>query len=146
MRVRSALAAACLLGMTSCVLPARSFGAYEEKAARTAETVLSAVESTRLAVRAAHEGRGLSAYITTLIAESEDEASSAQSTFASIQPPDSESQKLSEALGAIVEPALRALSQLRIDARGGRTDGLPGADASLRRAAAKLRAFLHSHG
>ena len=146
MRGRAFLVACALVACAGCVLPARSFGAFEEKAAKTAETVASAVQNANLAVSLAINRKAFSPYITTLLDESEDDASSAQSTFGSIQPPDDRSLALSETLEAIVEPAVNTLTRLRIAARAGRFDEMPSARASLAHAAEQLDGFLKAHG
>ena len=48
---------AVVLVLCSCVGPVRSFDAYEGKAADTADSVASAVETARLAVEIADQGR-----------------------------------------------------------------------------------------
>ena len=145
MRLRVVLAAAALLTCAACVLPARSFGAYEEKAATTAEAVASAVQNANLAVSLAEQRKAYAPYITTLLNESEDDASSAQSTLGSIQPPDDESMALFSKLDPVLEEAVKAITDLRIAARGGRMDDLARGRGPLRDAAAKLDAFLKEH-
>jgi hypothetical protein len=146
MRGRVALAASALVACAGCILPARSFGAYEEKAAATAETVASAVQNANLAVSLADKRDAFTPYITTLLQESEDDASSAQSTFESIQPPDDASIELADALGTILDGAVDTLGELRVAARRGRFDELPGARPALADAATRLDAFLKAHG
>jgi hypothetical protein len=142
MRIRTVLAAAALSACSACVLPARSFGAYEEKAVTTAEAVASAVQNANLAVSLAAQRRAFAPYITTLLDESENDASSAQSTFGSIQPPDDHAIALFGELDPILEDAVHTISALRIAARGGRLDVLPRGRGALRGAATKLDAFL----
>jgi hypothetical protein len=146
MRIRPVVAAACLLLFASCVLPARSFGAYEEKAATTADAVLSAVENARLAIKAAREDRAFAPYVTTLLDEAEQDASGAQGTFGSIQPPDDMSAALSDRLGPLLEHAVKAIGDLREAARGGRMADLARGETPLARASKDLGAFLEAHG
>ena len=145
MRTRLLTATTALLVCAACILPARSFGAFEEKAAATAEAVVSAVQNANLAIALAEQRKAFSPYITTLLDESEDDASSARSTFGSIQPPDDRSIALAETLDAIVEPAVDTLSELRVAARRGRLHELPRARSALAVAAAKLDGFLTTH-
>jgi hypothetical protein len=146
MRIRVVLTTAALLGCSACVLPARSFGAYEEKAATTAEAVVSAVQNANLAISLAVQEKAFSPYITTLFVESEQDASSAQSTLGSIQPPDDRGIALFHALDATLDEAVGTLEALRISARRGRFDELPRARTALRDATAKLDEFLKAHG
>jgi hypothetical protein len=146
MRTRAIVAAVALLGCASCVLPARSYGAYEEKAATTAEAVASAVQNANLAISLAVRRNAFAPYITTLLDESENDASSAQETLGSIQPPDDRSLSLFGELDPVLDGAVKALSDLRIAARRGRLEDLPRGRVPLRDAATKLDAFLKEHG
>ena len=145
MRGRRILAVAFLLSTGACILPARSFGAYEEKAATTAEAVLSAVEEARLVIRLSAERKGFAAYMTTLIDEAEDDASSAQSTFESIQPPDDSSRALADALAPFLDAAVGAIEDMRVAARSGRLHELPRAHSTLHYASSGLKRFLEEH-
>jgi hypothetical protein len=146
MRTRHAAALlGCLLAFGGCILPARSYGAYEEKAATTAHAVLSAVGVARYAVKMSEENTAFAAFVTTMLDEAEDDASSASSTFDSIQPPDERSQQLSASLEGIVEPAVKAITELRIAARGGHTGEFGEQKASLAKATEDLDVFLKDH-
>lgn len=131
--------------MTACILPARSFSAYEEKAATTTESVLSAVEEARLVIRLARERKGLATYLTTLVDEAEDDAASARSTFESIQPPDDRSLALADALAPFLDTAVAAIEDMRISARAGRLHELPRSGPKLREASTGLQRFLEAH-
>ncbi len=145
MRVRLVVMTACALLCTSCVLPARSFGAYEEKAATTAESVLSAVETTRLALKAALEDKALGAYTTIMFDEAEEAASGATSTLISIQPPDDRSRRLLDEIEPVLNDAVDAITALRVAARGGESDEFRMWLEPLAKASADLNEFVDSH-
>jgi hypothetical protein len=145
MRRRTLIATACFLGLAGCVLPARSYGAFEEKAATTAQAAISAIETAQLAIRVAQEHRAFAASIAVTLDEAENDASSAQSTLGSIQPPDNRSRAVSDELDSILDPAIKVLTDLRIDARADRLDELARGEAPLHAATDKLTAFLEAH-
>jgi hypothetical protein len=62
--------------------PARSYEAYEDKAATTAEAALSAVSTTILAAQVGAEGNAWGTYLSVLISEQEDKLAGVQGTFA----------------------------------------------------------------
>jgi hypothetical protein len=141
------LSAACLLiSCAGCVLPARSFGAYEEKSATTAEAVLSAVETARYALQISAQDRATGAYVTVLLDESESGADGAASTLASIQPPDADSRELYDEIEPTLDRAVSVLTDLRVAARGGRLADLPGGESVLGEIADDLNAFVDAHG
>jgi hypothetical protein len=140
------LLVACLLCMSACVLPARSYGAYEEKAANTAEAVLSAVGNAGLAVKASEGSKAYAPYITTLLDESEADASGAAETLTSIQPPDDASLSLFDDLEPTLADATSTLTDLRIAARTGRIGELGRIARPLDDVTQALNAFLDEHG
>src|SRR3954452_15145980 len=87
---------ACLAGLllallcTACVGPARTTSTYQGKAGHTAEAALSQLQTALLAVSSSTHGNMLHSYLLVVLSESEDNFSSIQTTFDSIQPPDSE--------------------------------------------------------
>jgi hypothetical protein len=120
-----AVLASVAIGTIGCVAPAGSFDAYEDKAADTAESVLSAVETARLAAIAAGEGDAQTQYLSVVLAEAEGDASSARSRFESIQPPDPRSDRLRAQLDGVLDRAVDGLSRLRIWVRRGAVARLP---------------------
>ena len=61
-----------LVLLTSCVGPARTFGVYESKAAQSAEGALSAVQTTRMAIRDALTRDAFAPYLSIAIQDAED--------------------------------------------------------------------------
>ena len=105
--------------VTSCVGPARTDDAYRGKAATTADHVRSSVETAIIGLQAADRHGLQSAYVSTLLAEAEDDAAASDDTFASIQPPSGRSDQVRREARAVVGEAVDELAQLRITSRRG---------------------------
>ena len=135
--------------LTACVPhpigPARTFAKYEGKAATTAESALSAVQTARLTARAATRHRLFGPYVGQVLGESEDAVSGLAGTFASIQPPDDEADDLRQELGQLLNDAEDHLSELRVAARRGEIDELREKAVPLEDDAEKLSTFLERH-
>jgi hypothetical protein len=139
------LPASLLVIATACVAPARSFGAYEGKATTTAQDALSAVETVRLAVVAAAKKDAFGPYLSIVISDAEDTATSVQGTFDSVQPPDPRSDRLRQDLDDRLQDAISVLSDLRIAIRRGETRALSSRMDDLTKAANLLRQFHEAH-
>lgn len=139
----AAMAAGVLL--SACVGPARSFGSYEGKAEATAKDMGSAVAAARLAVATAAQAKAFAPYVSVALADAEDDATSVQGAFDSIQPPDAASDRLRTELDGLLGRALDVLSDLRIAVRRGELDRLPRLAASLTSVAGRLEAFAKAH-
>jgi hypothetical protein len=137
--------AALLVTLAGCVGPARTFHAFEEKAARTAEAAGSAVETALLAAGAAHEARAFGPYLSVMLSEAEKDASSAQATFDSIQPPNTASDELRAQLDELLAKAVGILSELRIKARRGELAALAAVAAPLEDLGRRLADFAEVH-
>ena len=144
MRRGGALAGLFLLA--ACVAPARSFDAYEGKAADTASSVASAIETARLAVDAAREGRATAPYLSVVLAETEQGAGGSGAIFATIQPPDEASARLRTALLDLVTRAESVLADLRIAVRWGELDRLPRIAQPLQSLGEEFTRFAEEHG
>ena len=116
------------VSVTSCVAPARTFEADEGKAADTADSVLSAVETGRLAATAAGQDDAFAPDLSVVLGDAEGDASSARGIFESIQPPDPRSDELRTQLDRLLDQAVEGLSRLRIAARRGEIAQLPQTD------------------
>jgi hypothetical protein len=130
--------AALAILATSCVGPARTDHEYAGKAAHTADDVRMAVETDIVGIQAAHRFGLQSPYVSTLLAEADDDATAAQSTFASIQPPSTKSDRVRNLTTALVGDAVDLLDQVRITARRGHMARLQGSVADLERLATDL--------
>jgi hypothetical protein len=134
-----------LVAATACVAPARSHGAYEGKAVDTSDTVLSAVETGRLAAVTAGDDDSFATTLAVVISDAEGDASSARSIFESIQPPDPRSDELRARLDAILDRAVDGLSRLRITLRRGEISALPRVARPLAAVSHDLQAFSNAH-
>jgi hypothetical protein len=149
-RVRGLCIAAGILAMllAACVQPvgpARTFDSYEHKAKHTAETALSSVETGRLAARAARNDDAFPPYLAVLLSDAENEATSAQSTFDSVQPPNDMSDRLRDRLDPLLTRATDALSQARIAARRADFDEIAKQARPLAKSSRELNRFVEAH-
>ena len=142
--MRRSWVAVLVLGVAACTGPVRSYGVYESKAGRTAETVVGAVETARLAVDAGG-GKAYGRYLAQVLAEAEEDAGAAQGVFDAIQPPDRRADRLRDRLDQLSTEAVSTLAELRIAARRGRTAELPELAAPLGKVAEQLHAFAEAH-
>ena len=126
--------------------PARTADDFRHKAKDTAESVLSSVQTARLAARAGTNGDAFGPYVSVVLSESEVGADRAQSSFESIQPPDHFSDLTRAHLSALMQRSGDVLSQLRITARRGELDRLQRQAQPLRRLTHQLRAFIDDPG
>jgi hypothetical protein len=140
--------AAIAVSLAACVQPvgpARTFDSYERKASDTASTALSAVQTGRLGAQTAQHDDTFAPYLAVLVSEAEDEASSAQTTFDSVQPPNDKSDNLRDDLDALMTRAVDALSQARIAARRADFDEVAEQEPKLAKSARELDRFLEAH-
>jgi hypothetical protein len=143
--VLTAFLAAALAACVQPVGPARTFDSYERKASNTAKTTLSAVQTGRLGAQVAKHDDTFAPYLAVLVSNAEDEASSAQSTFDSVQPPNDKSDNLRDDLDPLLTRALDALSQTRIAARRADFDEVVRQGPKLAKSAQELDRFLEAH-
>ena len=134
-----------VLVLCSCVGPVRSFDAYEGKAADTADSVASAVETAGLAVEISAEGRAFAPYLSVVLAEAERDTRGSLDIFASIQPPDPGSAQLRTQLVDLIQRAEAVLSDLRIAVRWGDLDRLPDIGRPLGPIGGELSDFSEAH-
>ena len=139
--MRAAGGALVLVLLSGCAGPSRTDGDYRAKAANTAEAVVSAVNTARLALDALREDRVPAAYLTRLVAEAEEDALAAQQAFDSVQPPSEAADSVHDHLDELVNDALDALRTLRVGARRGDTATLLAETAPLADVAQRLEDF-----
>jgi hypothetical protein len=144
MTTRVRLVAALLLVLLSaaCVGPARTTSTYQGKAGHTAEAALSQLETALLAVSSSTHGNMLHSYLLVVLSESEDNFSSIQATFDSIQPPNSQvADQVRDKLDQLLSDGADGLAQLRIAARRNHTATLIATAQDLAKTADDLSAF-----
>lgn len=130
---------------SGCTGPVRSFGVYESKGSKTAEAMVSAIETARLAVDAAARDRVYGRYLGQVLAEAEQDAAAAQGTFDAIQPPDRRADRLREQLDDLLTPTVSSLADLRIAARWGDFVDLPRLAAPRAGLSNRLDDFAQAH-
>jgi hypothetical protein len=128
-----------------CVAPARSFGAYEGKAAASASSSLSAARTATLAVHTAELHRLFRPYVSVVVEQAEIDANSVAGQFLSIQPPDESSDRLREELQPLLARAADLVELLRINARRGDLEALTAVTARLDAVASALERFAEAH-
>ena len=142
---RRALAAILLLltlaPLNGCVGPARSSAAYVDKGESSAAASLSAVRSAELAIDDLRRDGLFAPQLSIVMSNAADEASSAEGTFASIEPPDPSLDRYREELDAVLGEATDALAAMRIDARRTDSSGLLVRAEGLPRIAQELERF-----
>jgi hypothetical protein len=129
----------------ACVGPARTFGAYEGKAGATAEAMVSAIETARLAAQVSAKNNAFAPYLSVTIAQAEEEATSVQGAFNSIQPPDHDADQLRKQLDALLGQAVSAISDMRIAARRGDFSSVERVGQALRALSEQLDSFAEAH-
>ena len=147
MRCRKAVQLCAVAAVAvSCVAPTRSEAAYADKAADTAEAVVSAARTVVLTSHLAAEGRSFGPTVSVTVADAESDAASARDAFASIQPPDEASDAVRRDLLSDVERAVRVIELVRITARRHELDRLPAIAEPLEPIASSLDRFSTRYG
>jgi len=148
--VRLLCALATGAALSGCVShpigPARTFGKYEGKAATTAKSALSNVETVRLAAEIADRDDSTSPYTSVVVSGAEEAIDGLSGTFESIQPPGDKADQLRDELSGLLSDALDHTAAVRIAARRGTLRGLGQVAAPLDGDARALRDFLQAHG
>jgi hypothetical protein len=139
------VAVALLIGLHP-VSPARTIDSYEHKAKDTAESVLSSVQTARLAARIGTRGDGFGTYVSVLLSESDTGVTKAQGVFESVQPPDRHADAIRSRLGPLLTRSSDAVARLRITARRGELDRLERLARPLQDLSEKLQDFIDEPG
>jgi hypothetical protein len=109
---------------TACVSPSRTDRDYELKAGNSAKAVASSVSTALLGVKAAEEHKATGPYLSVLLGRAEEDASSVQSQFDSVQPPSENADAMRDKLDELLSAAVDTLADLRITVRRGELDQL----------------------
>jgi hypothetical protein len=134
-----------MLAAGACVLPARSFDAYESKAVDSAESALSQARTAILTAELAGRGRLFAPIVSVQLQEAEVGAETAASTLASVQPPDAAPDALRAELLPLLERAASLIADLRVEARRGDLDEVARGIAPLEPVADRLERFVSGH-
>ena len=139
---RITLTGAALCVLAGCATPAPDLPAYESKAARTASSALSELQTARLAAQQSLAGRITQSYLEVLVSDAEDAYSSVTSTFDAVQPPDEPAaDKIRSALDTLLTDGGDAVGELRIAVRRRDTATVAALDRQLAGAATALSTF-----
>ncbi|MBC7272615.1 MAG: hypothetical protein H5T76_28585 [Streptomyces sp.] len=128
-----------LMALGACVGPSWSETDYEEKVANTAQAARSAVQTARLVVKAAEEGKAPGPYTARALSDAETAVSSIATHIASVQPPTPRGTRLRGRVTSLLTDCQTALADLRIAARDGRFDTLARLAEPLPRLATRLK-------
>ncbi len=139
-----AVALAALL-TSACVGSSRDDTDYQKKAVATTEHVRSSVRTVQLAVQAAGEDDAFGPFLSRVISQAEDDASSALNGFGSIQPPSARSDQLRDAVDQTASGAIDLLAKARIAARRNDLGALTMLADSLVRTGDQLEQFAKDH-
>lgn len=139
--MRAVAAVLALVVVTGCASPSRTDRDYRLKAANTAESIVSAVQTARLAVRTAEAGKTFGPFLSQLLSDMESDANGIVATFESVQPPSKAADAVHDHLAALVGDAVDALRSLRVAARRGDRAALRTLADALAPLAEKLTAF-----
>jgi Na+-transporting NADH:ubiquinone oxidoreductase subunit NqrC len=121
-----------VLALSACAGPTHSRNDYKLKLANTAESLDSSAQTVLMVADLLEHDRALNPYSASVISDAEDDATSAQQTFDSRQPPDEASDKLRQQADKTLEDVVSAITDARVAARD--------ADlAALRQAASDLK-------
>jgi hypothetical protein len=150
-RFRALATSLALLCAGACALPtptARGSADYGSKAAHTAEEVRSAVETTIVALEAKADDHVPDTTLDVFVTEAEGDADRAASTFASIDPPSASKEDLAlrDRTIDLVDGAVDALEEVRLDVRLGRAADAPRHRDDLEHVADDLEAFADEVG
>jgi hypothetical protein len=124
-----------------CVGSAQGEADYQHKAVATTEHVRSSVRTVELAVQTAAQGDDYGPYLSRVISQAEDDASSAANAFDTIQPPGETSDDIRDRVDELTQQALDVLSKARIAIRRGDVDGLVQLSSDLTDAGDQLEQF-----
>jgi uncharacterized membrane protein len=144
-RVLAAAAAALIAGASGCVMPARSFAAYEGKAVESAKESQSAVGTALLATSQLLDHKTSATAGSVTMSNAEADANAAAASFGSVQPPDHRSDELRSQLNQIEQAATSTITDMRIAARRGDLESLAASAHDLSGVQQQLQKFQQEH-
>ncbi|MFL5737792.1 MAG: hypothetical protein ACJ76P_10695 [Actinomycetota bacterium] len=142
-----ALSGICTLAMvaSACVGPARTFSVYEAKAVVSVEQAVSAVQSVHVAISQALDDRNFAPYLSETMHDAEEDVTTAEGHFSSIQPPDAASIRLRNEATALLHRASTAVEGARIAIRSDDVLTLRGLNGDLPSLVSTLNRFVVEH-
>jgi hypothetical protein len=131
--------------LAACAPTARTTGPYAARAVDAATAVNSSISSDILLIRAVAAGHVTREYTSVATSESEDDATSAASSFAAIQPPSKAADQLRDELTDVFNDATSVLADARIAGRRGDAATLIKLAPSMRDLSQRLASFIEAH-
>ncbi|MEA2716690.1 MAG: hypothetical protein QOI99_1007 [Actinomycetota bacterium] len=139
------MAATTVAVLGGCVGSSRATVDYQRKAVATTELVESSVRTVELAAQAAGDRRAFGPYLSRVVGQAEDDATSALGGFETVQPPADESDDLRTQVEQLASDAIDVLAEARITIRRDDVDGLAALAEPLRDAGDQLEQFGEEH-
>ena len=139
------LAVTALAMASACVAPARTFDDFEGKAVTSAESAASDARTAILTASVAERSRLPGPTTSVIVAEAAVGASSVRDTFASIQPPDAESDALRVELLPVLGRGADLIASMRIAARRSDAETMAAIGVDLEAVATTLERFVEDH-
>ena len=143
--LRPAAALTVVLAIAGCAGPTLSEDVYEGKAAASAESLKSDVESVRVIVETAGQDRAFVHFADVMVTDVESDLSGIDSAFMSRQPPTEASDALREQVATMLQEASDAIQDVRIALRRGDVAAARKAAEPLPRLSERLQAFAEAH-
>jgi hypothetical protein len=112
------------MALAACAGPTVTDGGYRAKTAGALQNISSALSTAKLTMRLEHDRQMAFALTDTSISQAESDASSAQSSWATRQPPSDTALQLHDAVQQPMQDAVSALQDLRIAYRNGDAQGI----------------------
>ena len=110
--------------VAGCVGPTVSDGGYRAKTSGALQDISTSLATAKLTMRLERDGRTALALTDTSISEAESDASSAQGSWETRQPPSDAALKLHDQVQQPMQDAVSALQDLRIASRRGDQQGV----------------------
>lgn len=118
------LIGALALAVTGCAGPTVTDGGYRAKTAGALQDISSALSTAKLTMQLERDGRTALALTDTSISQAESDASSAQSSWETRQPPSTAALRMHDQVQQPMQDAVSALQDLRIAYRRGDAAGI----------------------
>lgn len=141
-RRRFAVAWVSVLVVAACVWwgihPPGHESAYRHESAQTLKTLGSQVETARLWVDGLGDGSVTRPAVLVALTETDTDADTRTSSYASLEPPDPESRDVRRRVTSLADEVVAALGELRVAARAGRWHEVLAAEQDLERLGRRL--------
>ena len=131
--------------LSACVGPARTFAVYEAKAVVSVEQASSAVQTVRVASSLALADRNFAPYLSETMHDAEEDVTTAEGHFSSIQPPDARLEALRSQAKELLTRASDAVERARIAMRASDAAALSRLSPTFADLVSALNDFVNEH-